>query len=141
MANPSMNNFFSQSQPSASKPTEHAAASSTNSSPRRFPCPYCTRGFATAKARAGHQKAHKHERAAAAGPNFPAKNLQEYPLLPLFPTCPRQPPQPPPHQQHQDQNLASSSVPQSFLGVSTADALSTNTDEDDSANMDLTLGL
>ncbi|GKV50267.1 hypothetical protein SLEP1_g56979 [Rubroshorea leprosula] len=168
MANPSMYNFFSQSQPSASKPTEHAAASSTNSSPGRFPCPYCPRDFATAKARAGHQKAHKRKRAAAAGLNFPANNLDEYPLLPLFPAYPQQQPTssiPFPHfpgmchpvgaamfvekwlepiqpqPQPQQQHVASSSVSGSFVGVSTADALSTSTDVDDSANMDLTLRL
>ncbi|GKV50254.1 hypothetical protein SLEP1_g56966 [Rubroshorea leprosula] len=51
------------------------------------------------------------------------------------------PPPPPPHQQHQDQNLASSSVPRSFLGVSTADALSTTSGAVDTAHMDLTLRL
>ncbi|GKV40592.1 hypothetical protein SLEP1_g48212 [Rubroshorea leprosula] len=196
MANPSMYNFFSASHPSASKPTKHAVASATDSSPPRFPChwPECPKEFATSKARAGHQKAHKckpaaarqeakptehatapstnssplrfpcpwprcpkefptskarathqkahkGERAAPAGPNIPANNLQEYPLLHhLFPIHPQQPPLPP-HQQHQDQNLASISAPRSFLRLSTADALSTTTDEDDSANMDLTLRL
>ncbi|GKV50264.1 hypothetical protein SLEP1_g56976 [Rubroshorea leprosula] len=114
-------------------------AKPTNSSPGCFPCPHCEQEFATPKARAGHQKAHSRKRDAAAGPNFPANNQQEHPLDPLFCTFPHL--QPPPHQQHEDQNLASSSVPRSLLCVSTADALSTTTDEDDSANMDLTLRL
>ncbi|GLT34079.1 hypothetical protein SLA2020_086220 [Shorea laevis] len=136
MADPFTNKFYSQSQPSAFKPTKHAAAPSTTSSPRRFPCLYCPQVFDTSQALAGHQNAHNRERAAAAWPNFQANNLQEYRLLPLFPAHPRQP-----HQQHQDLYLASSSVPRSFLGVSIADALSTTTDVDDSDNMDLNLHL
>ncbi|GLT57198.1 hypothetical protein SLA2020_301860 [Shorea laevis] len=167
MADPSMYNFFSQSKPAA-KPTKHAAALSTTSSPQRFPCLYCPREFDTSQALRGHQNAHKRERAAAQQ-NFPAVNQQQYHSLPQFHAYQQKQPtssipfshfpgmyhpagaavfvkkwlepiQPQP-QLHQQQHLPSSSVPQSFLGVSTADALFPNTDMDDSADMDLTLRL
>ncbi|GLT57161.1 hypothetical protein SLA2020_301490 [Shorea laevis] len=171
MADPSMYNFLnqSQSQPSAPKPTKHAAAAmSTPTSPRLFPCLYCPRKFYTSQALGGHQNAHKRERAAARR-NFPASDQQQHHAFPRqvpadyqqqqytssisFPQFPAMDDQPAgaaafveqwlePFQQQQ--RLPSSSVPhQSFLGVSTPpDSLSPTADVDDSsANIDLTLHL
>ncbi|GKV51344.1 hypothetical protein SLEP1_g58011 [Rubroshorea leprosula] len=86
-------------------------------------------------------------------PQFPTDQQQQHIssiFIPHFPSVDQQagaavsvekwlePCQPQPQQQ---EHPPSSSVPRSFLGVSTVDALSTTTDVDDSANIDLTLRL
>ncbi|GLT34069.1 hypothetical protein SLA2020_086150 [Shorea laevis] len=139
MADPSWYNFFSQSQPSAAKrnapsvqqlhPPPHLGdvATTVPGSLTLLKLSAATRMLTSAS---------ESLLGKTCRPTTGTAVLVEKWVEPIQPQ-----PQPQPPPQHQDQNLASSSVPRSFLGVSTADALSTTTDEDDSANMDLTLRL